>query len=741
MIQKKILGGIIFVSCYILIQTCSSKKEQQISIDKNTVIANEPIELTTTHIRHSDISSCTWYVGKKEVSRGTDLVFYKPSEEDAENFIRVLITLKDGTSYEDSVYFSTLPVMYIESEISYENVRKEEYTSAFMRLTGDKNYLPSELYHGKAEIHLRGNTTSELTKRPFKLKLEEKTNLLGLGETKHWVLLANAIDSTLLRNKLVYDFSGDIGADCHMNSENVTLIYNGEYQGVYQLCEQVRVGESSVNIFDWEDIANKIAKKISLDLEYEKQIMVEEQLLIETLLEEDLCSDFSWMKTHSYDFPSLKKLNETEDRDIQTNFNLENYINFDSLPDPTGGVLLEMDFYHKEDANLKTCYSLPIYYNEPFAGDTYSKLNAYIREQIQVLEYALHDTDFTYHNESPHYQVIGEGWFDWQDSFQQVGVKYKAIDFYSGVFDGVHYSELIDMDSLIVNFLVCEFTVNWDSMKNSVFLYKDIEGPFYISPAWDYDWAWGNSNFGLNTWDPKIWQTTDEFFANEEYYQTVQWNRYLIRDPYFLTLAYEKYWQIRDTVIEDLIRDSGKIDQYAEKLKLAADANDEKWGGSMGSYEGQKFDEGIDSLKSFMKQRVEWLDLQFASVETLRSSLGYYMVSDDLAVEPVDTISQKGMNVVTVHVLLPENECTEYPKSMSFQLNGTHFYTANVVDGTAKILIPDCDLREEKGALNTVQVRALDEKGEYMINPEGTVTGDYRNGISNYVCFLKDGVT
>ena len=28
-------------------------------------------------------------------------------------------------------------------------------------------------------------------------------------------------------------------------------------------------------------------------------------------------------------------------------------------------------------------------------------------------------------------------------------------------------------------------------MKNSVYLYKDIEGPFYIGPAWDYDWAWG----------------------------------------------------------------------------------------------------------------------------------------------------------------------------------------------------------------------------------------------------------
>ena len=36
------------------------------------------------------------------------------------------------------------------------------------------------------------------------------------------------------------------------------------------------------------------------------------------------------------------------------------------------------------------------------------------------------------------------------------------------------------------------------------------------------------------------WQTTSDYYANETYYQTVQWNRYLIRDPYFLVLLQER---------------------------------------------------------------------------------------------------------------------------------------------------------------------------------------------------------
>lgn len=647
------------------IPACTMTAPKDISMDTDYIIEGTPIRLSASHIRSSDVDSCIWYVGNREVSRTRHLVSYTPAEEDLEHFIRVSVILKDGTCCEDSRYFSVLPVLCIDSDTDYENITKDKDVPVSLRLSAGPDYPSSQLYSGSARIHLRGNSTSVLSKLPFKLKLEKEADLLDLGNTRHWVLLANAIDSTLFRNKLVYDFSGEIGAPCHMHSEQVTLIYNGTYQGVYQLCEQVRIGENSVNIYDWE----------------------------------------------SEGFPF------TETAGLY------------GYPEASGGVLLEMDFFHKMDACLKTNYRLPFYFNRPMEGEAYEELYSYTREHLQALEYAFHDTDFTYHNASPHYRTCSEGWFDWHKPYQRRDVTYTPACFYSGRFDGAHYSELVDMDSLLVNFLLCEFTVNWDAMKNSVFLYKDIEGPFYFGPAWDYDWAFGNGCYGTETWEPGIWQTTDEFFANEQYYQTVQWNRYLIRDPYFLACLYEKYREVREGPIEELICDGGRIDQYAGKLKPAADANDARWGGCEGNFEGQKFDEGIKELKRFIRLRTAWLDEQFASIDTLCRSLGYYVPSDMIQVDSVETGFLKGITVITVHTACPG--CAE----ISFQADGTHFYRTNVTDGSAVLLLPNRDIQNEKNTLHTVQIRALDENGSYLINPEGTVPGDYTNAISNYACF------
>lgn len=212
------------------------------------------------------------------------------------------------------------------------------------------------------------------------------------------------------------------------------------------------------------------------------------------------------------------------------------------------------------------------------------------------------------------------------------GVEYEETAYSDPERDGSHYSELMDLNSLLENFLLCEFTMNWDAMKNSVYFYKDLDGPWYLEPAWDYDWGWGNSMYTLNTWYTDEWQTTSDYYANETYYQTVQWNRYLIRDPYFLVLLQEKYQEARETILEEYVKDGGLIDQYAEMLRPAAEANDARWGGSMGTFEGQKFDEGVQELKRFMKERLAWLDQQFVSVETLRKSLGYYVTSDELTI-------------------------------------------------------------------------------------------------------------
>jgi len=51
-------------------------------------------------------------------------------------------------------------------------------------------------------IRGRGNSTWEESKKPFKFKLNTKANLLGMGKGKHWILLANSYDDTLLRNRI-----------------------------------------------------------------------------------------------------------------------------------------------------------------------------------------------------------------------------------------------------------------------------------------------------------------------------------------------------------------------------------------------------------------------------------------------------------------------------------------------------------------------------------------------------------
>lgn len=149
------------------------------------------------------MKSCVWYAGDEEVQRTRSLKGYTPQSEDVEHFIRVEVTLKNGTVYSDSRYLSVLPVLYLNCDTAYDDMTKEDTASASMVLEGSR-YLPDQTYDGQVSLHVRGNSTGSLKKKPFKVKLEKKTALLGMAEQKHWVLLANAIDSTLLRNQIVY---------------------------------------------------------------------------------------------------------------------------------------------------------------------------------------------------------------------------------------------------------------------------------------------------------------------------------------------------------------------------------------------------------------------------------------------------------------------------------------------------------------------------------------------------------
>ena len=126
----------------------------------------------------------------------------------------------------------------------------ENYTSEYGK-NGIENNQVIELDYIKG----RGNASWHAgDKKPYKLKLKEKTDLFGMGANKHWVLInpTNA-DHTFMKNKLLYDWAEKIGSNYAPQSVFVDVVMNGEYVGHYLLCEHVRVGKTRVDIKDIDE--------------------------------------------------------------------------------------------------------------------------------------------------------------------------------------------------------------------------------------------------------------------------------------------------------------------------------------------------------------------------------------------------------------------------------------------------------------------------------------------------------
>lgn len=104
------------------------------------------------------------------------------------------------------------------------------------------------LFDEYAGVKIRGNSTSYAPKKPFNIILSESADILDMGSSGKWTLLANAYDKTMLRNKLVFDLSADIGLEYSPKSRFVDLYFDGKYMGCYQLTQAIETGRSRVNI-------------------------------------------------------------------------------------------------------------------------------------------------------------------------------------------------------------------------------------------------------------------------------------------------------------------------------------------------------------------------------------------------------------------------------------------------------------------------------------------------------------
>jgi len=579
----------------------------------------EAVNVETTNIEGENIEVTNAEAENVETT-STEVENVESANSEAENM--ETITVETATE----TYESNLPVIYIDTEGGAAIVSKEDYIDATMRIQGNEEFSEADvLYDGKIEIRGRGNTTWKKPKKPYRIKLDKKANLCGMGSSKHWVLLANYMDRSLMRNTLAYDLSGSMGMT-HTSTVWVDVVLNGEYIGNYQLCENIRVDKNRVDIFDWESFAEDSAEIIAEAEGFDKDAAGDlEDYMLET--------DMSWITSGVVAFHG-------------NTYKIEDYPSIE-VPSITGGYLLELDSYYDEVSKFKTKSGQPIMFKNPEFVNTNKDMMNYVSTYVQAFEDAVQSED------------------------------YSAM--YQG--ESTHYSELYDVDSLVDYWLVCEIFFQEEMNKKSTYMYKDIDEPIHMGPIWDMDWSSAGEG---DTDHTDKWATT--YFSDRA--QRYNWYKYLVQDPYFLVKVQERYWEIREKQVQDMV-DSVPVNY--EYLKESAAADGKAWGYS------KDFKTYVDVLHTWLKEHLIWMDEQMQSMDKLLYGFSYNATAGlDL------TMADKKGNALEADLTedAPSDGLVFENSDVLLKVKGS-----NGVAGTAKIYVNSIEL-EEQLTVGTTEISA-----------------------------------
>lgn len=161
-----------------------------------------------------------------------------------------------------------LPVVYVRtpSEITSKDdwtpasdeVSDEEFCQFYIDAEGRSSWdgvAFDDFAEANCQVKGRGNTTWEWPKKPYAIKLAKKKEVLGMAKHKRWVLLANIIDKSMIRNSVAFMiakacYNDGTGAQQGWNpsGHSVELVLNGKHLGNYLLCEQIKIDGNRIDI-------------------------------------------------------------------------------------------------------------------------------------------------------------------------------------------------------------------------------------------------------------------------------------------------------------------------------------------------------------------------------------------------------------------------------------------------------------------------------------------------------------
>ncbi len=176
----------------------------------------------------------------------------------------------------------------------------------------------------------------------------------------------------------------------------------------------------------------------------------------------------------------------------------------------------------------------------------------------------------------------------------------------------VGYRKYINVPSFINYFISNELSNNVDGYRLSTYLYKKRmtsgDGKIHMGPLWDFNLAYGNADY-CDGWYNNVWAYQQPCDQNAIPF----WWERLLQDTNYANQLKCKYNTLRTNEISNA-RIDFLIDSMVNKVGTAATARHyTKWP-ILGTYVwpnyyvGNTYSEEIDSLKSWMNQRLVWLD-------------------------------------------------------------------------------------------------------------------------------------
>ena len=139
------------------------------------------------------------------------------------------LTLSSGLTYDDIIYEEER----LASSVLYEDVHGTMQTRSIA---------------SPVRIRTRGHSTRFMPKKAFRLRYETNVSLLGMKAAKNYILLANYIDHSLVRNASVHYLSRYFPSLYPIDYRFVDVVINNEYQGVYLLTERVEFHPNRLDI-------------------------------------------------------------------------------------------------------------------------------------------------------------------------------------------------------------------------------------------------------------------------------------------------------------------------------------------------------------------------------------------------------------------------------------------------------------------------------------------------------------